>query len=151
MIESSTTVRVNRPAEEVIAFLADGRNETAWRYDVVASELTRGEPGAAGAVYAQRMRPGRREIEGGLEILRVEPGEHVEWRSTETRPFAFAGTYAALPAGDGSEVTIRAELRAAGPLRLAEPLMRGTMRKVGRRYADGLKAALEARAPAPGA
>ncbi len=40
-------------------------------------------------------------------------------------------------------MTIHAELRAAGPLRLAEPLMRRTMRQVGRRYADGLKAALE--------
>ena len=147
MIESSTTVHVDRPADEVIAFLADGRNETAWRYDVVASELTRGEPGAAGAVYAQRMRPGRREIEGGLEVLRVEPGERVEWRSTETRPFAFSGSYAARPVEGGSEVTIHAQLRAAGPLRLAEPLMRRMMRKVGRRYADGLKAALERREP----
>ena len=149
MIASSTTVRVDRPAQEVIAFLADGRNETAWRYDVVSSELVRGEPGAAGAVYAQRMKPGRREIEGGLEVLHVAPGERVEWRSTETRPFAFSGSYAARPADGGSEVTILAQLRAAGPLRLAEPLMRGMMRKVGRRYADGLKAALEQRSPAP--
>ena len=147
MIESTTTVHVDRSAEEVIAYLADGRNETAWRYDVVASELTRGEAGAAGAVYAQRMKPGRREIEGGLEVLRVEPGERVDWRSTETRPFAFSGSYACRATERGSEVTIHAGLRASGPLRVAEPLMRGTMRKIGRRYADGLKAALESSVP----
>ena len=151
MIESSTTVHVDRPAEEVIAFLADGRNETAWRYDVVSSELVRGDPGAAGAVYAQRLRPGRREMGGGLEVLRVEPGKRVEWRSTETVPFAFSGFYGCRPARTGSEVTIHAELRARGPLRLAEPLLRATMRKVGQRYADGLRAALEQRPGAPAA
>lgn len=129
MIESTTTVDVQRPAEEVIAYLADGRNETAWRYDVVASELVRGEPGEPGAVYAQRMKPGRREIRGGLEVLGVDPGQRVTWRSTETRPFAFSGHYAARPRGAGSEVAIHAELRAAGPLRLLEPLMRSTMRE----------------------
>lgn len=143
MIESSTTVSVDRPIEEVVAYLADGRNETAWRYDVVSSELVRGAPGAAGAVYAQRMKVGRREIDGGLEVLGVDPGQRVSWRSTESRPFAFAGDYACRSAARGTDVTIRAELRAWGPLRLVEPLMRGMMAKVGRGYADGLKAALE--------
>ena len=50
MAQIKTTITINRPIEEVFAFVADVRNDIKWRSDVVESKVTSGSLGV-GATF----------------------------------------------------------------------------------------------------
>ncbi len=51
------------------------------------------------------------------------------------------------PAGGGTRITYRADLRMKGPYRLVEPFLRGTFDRMGREAMAGLKGRLDTTQP----
>jgi uncharacterized protein YndB with AHSA1/START domain len=144
MLQHSESIDVDRPPEEVYAFIADSANDVHWRPEVTSSELVAGEPARPGAQYRQVMKPRRREMVGTHEIVAIEPGRRVDWRTPPGEgPLDFSGFYGVEPRNGGSTVTIHTNVRTHGVFRLGEPFMKGYLRKVSRRYTHGLKDALE--------
>ena len=146
MLEHTETIDVDRPPREVYDFLANSENEVRWRKDVVSSELVEGDGGQPGARYKQVMKPRRREVTGTHEIVAVEPGKRVDWRTPPGEgPIDFSGSYAVVPREGGSTVSLHTCVRARGLMRVGERFMKGYLRKLSRRYAEAIKDSLEGR------
>ena len=100
----SASVSVNRPAEEVSAFLADLANQPQWHPLVVSAQLSEGTAGAAGAVYDQRMALRGHEVSARAEVTAVEP-RRVTFK-LRGLPLPLSGEYAVVEQGAASEVTV---------------------------------------------
>ncbi|MFJ4658933.1 SRPBCC family protein [Nocardia sp. NPDC088792] len=78
----SAETTVERPASIVWALLADYANDTVWRTGVVA--MTADPPGivTAGARTLEQLRFAGRTWHNVGEVLAVEPGTRMAWRTT---------------------------------------------------------------------
>ena len=72
MAHAYHTVTVNRPVDEVFAYLADGTNNRRWREGVLEIERVSGD-GGAGTVYRQVLKgPGGRRIDADYRVTTYE-------------------------------------------------------------------------------
>ena len=132
-------VTTSRPADEVYAYLADFANQAEWRFDVLSSELSSGEPGVVGARYRQRVKQGGREVDSNVELTRAERPSEVAFRTVDHGPVTVTGTWRIQPEGtDQTAVVADIELTTHGAMRLIEPLMGRQFRKTGERYEQAL-------------
>jgi uncharacterized membrane protein len=137
MPSAQRAVTINRPVDEVFAFVADGANATKWRSGVLDVEHVSGH--GAGAVYRQGVKgPGGRRIAADYEITEFEPGRRIAFRAIAgpvrpTGAFRFADTdgathmtftldvalsgWKALVMGRAVQSTMDAEMGALGRLK----------------------------------
>ena len=82
MAHADNRVTINRPINEVFAFLADGTNNPRWRPGVL--EITRtSASGGEGSTYRQVLSgPGGRRIDGDYEVTIYQPPHQLEFRVT---------------------------------------------------------------------
>ncbi|MDH2443507.1 SRPBCC family protein [Amnibacterium sp. CER49] len=119
MAHAQQTVTVERPIEDVFAFLADGMNEPRWRPDVRDVRLAAGDGASVGSVWAQTMSgPGGRPIQGDYRITRSErPGrldfEVVAGPARPTGSFTLTATSPST-----TQVTFTLDLVPTGLMRL---------------------------------
>jgi|SRR5579859_2312425 len=142
MPHAENTVTIDRPIEDVFAYLADGTNNPRWRSGVVSIEPVPGKQGA-GAAYRQKLRgPGGRSIDGDYRITTYQPPTLIEFEVT-AGPARPTGRFALTEAGPGrTTVTFSLDLRPTGLMRLMSGMVDKTMRsEVGQLAA--LKADLE--------
>ncbi len=75
----ANTLTIDRPAEEVFAFLADFENVPKWNYAIEKTRKASPGPVGVGTVYRQtRSIPGRSEE--GFEVTVFEPGQRLAIR-----------------------------------------------------------------------
>jgi uncharacterized membrane protein len=81
-IDFATTVRIDRPAREVWAVLADFGRDPEWRAGVLS--MTACPPGAAatGSTTAEVMRFAGRTLRNDARIVSVGPGYQLAWQTT---------------------------------------------------------------------
>jgi len=78
------TVTINRPLDDVFAFVADKDNDPRWRPGV--AEIARVSGVGGGASYRQVMNgPMGRKIPADFEITRYEVGKRIDFRTTAGR------------------------------------------------------------------
>jgi hypothetical protein len=123
------------------AYLADLRNETAWRFDVASSELQSGEAGAVGAVYAQRVTAGKRQLDNTVTVTGAD-GETVTFTTTSSGPMEVQGSYRVMPEESGSRITTTIVLSPHGLSKLLSPILKGELRRLSARYTGDLTVAL---------
>lgn len=139
--ENETTI--NRTAEDVYAFLADGLNNPAWRSGVQAISLKSGSAGALGAVYSQTLSgPGGRPLAGDYEITAAEPGRRLAFQVV-AGPARPKGEYVLSQADGGTRVRFSLDLEPKGLMKIVGPLISRTMEAEVAQLAK-LKAVLEA-------
>lgn len=139
--ENETTI--NRTAEDVYAFLADGLNNPAWRSGVQAMSLKSGSAGALGAVYSQTLSgPGGRPLAGDYEITAAEPGRRLAFQVV-AGPARPEGEYVLSQADGGTRVRFSLDLEPKGLMKIVGPLISRTMEAEVAQLAK-LKAVLEA-------
>lgn len=103
MVEVRNEVLVDRPIEEVFAYLSDGENNARWRGGILEVERT-SDSGGQGATYRQIIQgPGGRRVRHDYRVVAYEPPVRLRFAHT-------AGL--ARPAG-------QFELTAVGPVRTA--------------------------------
>jgi carbon monoxide dehydrogenase subunit G len=149
MIQAESEEVVDRRPAEVFDFVADVTNEPAWNPDLLS--VPDPAASAAGPVGVGSTRSGEYrhigtvrttvvEYERPTRLAYVAKAAHAEM----TVAFQFE------PAdGDATRMRVRGTLRLAGPLRLVERSLRGT---VARQYADravAIKRAIDARSRRP--
>ena len=116
------SVVINRPVEQVFAFVSDLENDPPWSG---AAEMRRTSPGPVGigTTFQQRDRLLGRRLELTLRVVGYEPNRKITLRTTSKR-LSFAGTRMVEPVGeDATRVTFVGGGRAGGVWRLAEPLL----------------------------
>lgn len=137
-------VVIERPVEEVFAYLADNANEVDWQSNLVESSLTSDGPVGVGSTGRDVRRSMGMKIVNDWECTAFEPNRSFEF--TVTKPITFTAAYALEPDTSGTRVTMRA--RPAGLAKAVWPLMASMGRKQYAADFAKLKAILEARSEA---
>ena len=112
MPEAVHTVRINRPADVVFAYFADGENDPQWRPAV--KEIARNGPIGPGATYRQRVAgPGGRAIPADYRVTAYEPDSHLAFEVT-AGPVRPVGDYRFVAVDEGTEVTLKLSATLSG-------------------------------------
>jgi uncharacterized protein YndB with AHSA1/START domain len=122
MLRSSASVVLNRPADEVFAYVADLRNEPKWHVDMVSVPPDTDPVPIVGKTYHVTFKPFMGKTDGTYKALEVVPGKRIVHQA------ALAGiqpriTYTVEPVDSGTRFTRGVELTLSGPLALMRPLM----------------------------
>lgn len=124
MPDASNSVVIDRPVNEVFAFLSDAENDKRWRPGVVEIRRRSGQP----VIYDQRVKgPFGRTVSADIEIVDVEPERRIAFR-TITGPVRPSGSYRLEPAGEATRVTFELSAELRGPAKLMAPVVASTMR-----------------------
>ena len=122
------TVDVDRPPEEVFAYVADFENNPAWQSGVETARFTADGPLGVGSTYVQEAGFLGRRIESTFEVTAFEPGTMVRIESV-AGTFPIQVTRRVDPIEGGSRVTATVEGEPDGVFRLAAPLVTPLMRR----------------------
>ena len=127
MIQHEVSVHLNRPVDQVFAFLIDARNLLTWQSNLIEVEqLTEGPPRAG-----TRIREVRRIGRGPSEILTVitvfEPDKRFDTK-TVTQP-QVSVSYSFEAEGGGTRVNFKFVMLTSGMMRLLEPVIARSIRK----------------------
>jgi Polyketide cyclase / dehydrase and lipid transport len=143
MATFQNTLTIQRPVEDVFAFLADFENIPTWNYAIVETKKTSPGPVGVGTSYRQlRSMPDRREE--GFEVTVFEPASRLEVHG-DIGPFTATISYLLAPVGDGTQLINVVELESAsGPLRLLAPLATSRVKAAVAANLNTLKKLLEA-------
>jgi len=142
MPSASSEIVIDRPRDDVFAFLADPENDPQWRSGVLDLERVSGS--GIGARYAQGVKgPGGRRISADIEITELIPGETIAFH-TLSGPVRPRGRYPLTAVDGGTRVRFELEANVKGLRRLIAPMVQKTMNKeVGQ--LDRLKRVIEKR------
>lgn len=133
MINFTNTLHINRPVDEVYAYLSDLEHTPEWNWAINETRKTTPGPATVGTRYRQT----RSVPQPGTEILEVtalETNEHIEVEGTLAQ-FAARLTYHLDERDGGTELTNTVNLEASGAVRLIAPALRN---RINRAVADNL-------------
>ncbi len=127
MIQHEISVHLNCTPAQVFAYLVDPQKLLLWQSDLISSEILTAGPLLEGSRFQEVRRIGRRETEIRGQISDFEPDRCLATR-TETKPEASV-RYELEPEEGGTLLTYTFNLRAAGLMRLLEPILGSSIRK----------------------
>ena len=119
-VESS--VVINRPVEEVFAYVVDPKNTAQWAGPVIEAEKTSEGPIGLGTTSKRVTQFLGRTMEGTYEIIEFEPNSYYRDKTT-SGPVPMKSRISVESVKDGAKVTIEGTIEAAGFFKLAEPLI----------------------------
>jgi uncharacterized protein YndB with AHSA1/START domain len=137
----SRTVTVNRPLDEVFAYLSDFTNTEEWDAGTVRTTRVSGD-GGVGTTYHNVSKFLGREVEVEYVVERVVPGEVFALRGENSSTVAHdTMTFREVPGG--TEVTYAATFDFKGPFKLFDPLTKPLFNKLFDDGANGIRKALD--------
>jgi uncharacterized protein YndB with AHSA1/START domain len=143
--EFRATVVIDRPIEEVFAFLADGENDPKFSPRVLEIAKTTEGPPAVGTVYASTVKDAGVKTKRQFRITEFEPPTRIRWTEiSKNLVTAPEGGYDLAPEGSGTRVTIYNVLQGNGVGKLIAPLALRSARKGADDFGKAIKAAVEA-------
>ncbi|TCN37298.1 carbon monoxide dehydrogenase subunit G [Kribbella orskensis] len=141
MITIERVITVDRPVEAVFGYLADFETTTEWDPGTVRTVRVEGD-GGPGTKYRNTSSFAGRETELEYVVQQLEPGRIFQLRG-ENKTVTALDTMTFRAAGGGTEVTYRAEFEFKGMTRLAQPLLKGQLKKLGDEAEQGMHDALQ--------
>ena len=127
MIQHEVTVHLNRPVEQVFAFLMDTTKLTTWQTNLIKIDKITEGPLRLGSRFQEVRRLGRRDSEIQGEITAFEPNKRFETK-TLTKPQVMV-SYFLEPEEGGTRVKHRFVMMTSGLMRLLEPLIAKSIRE----------------------
>jgi|SRR3954466_9699002 hypothetical protein len=140
------TTRIERPIEQVFAFLADGTNDPKFSPRVQEiRQATDGPPGV-GTVYKSTVKDAGMKTQREFELTAFDAPRKIRWKeSSKNLVTAREGGYDLDPAGDGAtDLTVWNELEGHGLGKLIQGFALRAARKDAPAFAERIKAAVEA-------
>lgn len=136
-------IEIERPAEEVFAFVADQTNAPRWQDGLAEVRRVTDAPIGVGSEHVFVRRFGGRRIESRNRFTRFEPGHFVEFEIPEGW-ISGRASYQVDPIASGAcRLTSRMEFRIRGPFKFASPLLARLLASASRADENTLKALLE--------
>jgi uncharacterized protein YndB with AHSA1/START domain len=139
------TVVIDRPIDEVFAFLADGENDKKFSARVLEIAKTTDGPPGVGTLYASTVKDGGIKFKREFRLTEFEPSTKIRWAETSTGPVVTPeGGYDLAPAGEGTQLTFYNVLEPAnfiGKL-VVGPALRSA-RKGADDFAQSIKSTIE--------
>jgi len=127
MIQHEVTIHLNRPVEQVFAFLMDTGKLSTWQSNLIKTEQITEGPLRAGSRFREVRRLGRRESEIQGEITVFEPNKRFETK-TLTKPQVTV-SYSFEAEDGGTRLKHKFVMLTSGLMRLLEPLIAGSIKK----------------------
>ena len=123
MITTRVTIQINRPIDEVFAFVTDPANFPRWAGALVKeSRQTSPGPIGVGTTFTQtNMLMGRRFV-SEMRVVTYDPNSRFDYETT-SGPIRFAGHYTFASADGGTRFTSVDESEPSGFLRYLQPLL----------------------------
>lgn len=142
----SATTTINKPIEEVFAFLADGTNDRKFSPRVQEITKTTDGPIGVGTIYASTVKDAGMTSRREFELTEFEPPTKIRWSERSKNQITVPnGGYDLAAAGDGAtQVTIFNEFAGHGFGKLILPLAARAARKDADAFVGRIKAAVEA-------
>lgn len=122
MISITSTMVINRPSDEVFAYISNFENNPQWQKGQLEAKFTSDGPLGVGSTYDQVAKFLGRRIVPTFEVLEYEPDKMVKAAST-AGSFPITFTRMVEPREGGTLVTAVVEGDSSGFFKLAEPLM----------------------------
>ncbi len=142
-LEISTVI--NRPVEEVFAFVSNFENEPKWRSGGSEVKKTSAGPIGVGTTYRTVIRLLGRRLEGEFEITEYEPNRGCATKS-KSGPFPFGGRVTVERVEGSTRINYTLEGQPGGFFKLAEPLLVSIIQRQGQADLANLKDLMEAHA-----
>jgi uncharacterized protein YndB with AHSA1/START domain len=143
MTRFQQSVVINRPVEQVFAFVSDLENDPQWTPGATMRRTSPG-PVGVGTTFQQHDRFLGRRMDLSLEVTDYEPPHKIGLKTT-SGPLSFGGTRMFEPVDDAAtRVTFVGDGHAPGVLKLAEPLLAVVGERRLRTQLSNLKHLLEA-------
>ena len=139
-VESSKTI--NRPVEEVFAFVTDPANNARWQDGLVESRMTSSGPMGVGAQVTDVRKFLGRDMDSKLEVTAFEPNKKFAQKVVKG-PLPFEIILTLEPAGGGTRVNLVAQGEPGGFFKLAEGMVQKQLQNQLEGDAERLKKALE--------
>jgi uncharacterized membrane protein len=118
----ASSVVIEKPVDEVFAFVVDMGNEAKWQSSVVEAELTSEGPMGAGSTGREvRMLMGRR-VETSYRITEWDANRRYSLEST-SGPISVQAAYTFEPTDVGTKLSLSLEPKVGGFLKLMEPMI----------------------------
>ncbi len=139
------TVVVDRPIEEVFAFLADGENDPKFSPRVLEIAKTTDGPPGVGTVYKSTVKDAGVKTKREFKLTEFEPPTRIRWTEvSKNLVTASEGGYDFAPERSGTRVTIFNVLEGHGIGKLIAPLALRSARKGADDFGQSIKRAVEA-------
>ena len=139
------TVVIDRPIDEVFAYLADGENDPKFSPRVLEIARTTDGPPGVGTVYKSTVKDAGMTTKREFELTAFEPPTRIRWAERSKNAItASEGGYDLAPEGDGTRVTLHNVLEGHGIGKLIAPLALRSARKGADDFGRSIKAAVEA-------
>jgi uncharacterized protein YndB with AHSA1/START domain len=139
-----TTVVINRPIEEVFAFLADGENDPKFSPRVLEIAKTTDGPTGVGTIYASTVKDAGVKTKREFKLTEFEPPTRIRWTEvSKNLVTAPEGGYDLAQEGSGTRVTLHNVLEGHGLGKLIAPLALRSARKGADDFGNAIKAAVE--------
>jgi uncharacterized protein YndB with AHSA1/START domain len=136
------SITINRPVEEVFAYVTDIGNLAKWNEVAGQGEQTSQGPVGVGTTYRGVADFMGREMEWTSEVTEYEPNRKVA-QKMNLGPTVMAMSWLVEPVEGGTKFTIRSEGEMGGLAKLVGPLLDRTMKKQMEGNLAKLKALLE--------
>jgi len=129
MIEHSVDVTIDRPVEEVFAWLTDEKNHAKW--DPGSIEMTPEKPGPwhAGLKFHEIRKMGGRNTTVQSRVAALEPNRRFEIESLTGPEWHGTWLFSPVNSGAGTRLQFKGQLAFKGVMRLLELLIRGQFKK----------------------
>ena len=138
------TVVIDRPVEEVFAFLADGENDPKFSPRVLEIAKTTDGPPGVGTVYASTVKDAGMKTKREFKLTGFEPPTRIRWAEiSKNLVTAPEGGYDLAREGSGTRLTIYNVLEGHGPGKLIVPLALRSARKGADGFGKAVKTAVE--------
>jgi uncharacterized membrane protein len=151
VIKFSLAVEIDRPVNEVFAYVADPAKLPRWQTNTVAvAQETSGPLGVGTRLREVHRAPGGRDLVSLVEVSQFEAGRCFALRVLEG-PLPVDGRFTFAPTERGTRVELLGKGELSGVLRLGQSLIERILRRQFARDLTRLKRALEqSPAAAPG-
>lgn len=145
MINVEDSIVINRPIEEVFAYVSDLTNAPEWQTGLIEVRRTTAAPLGIGAQFTFVRKFLGRKLEASNEFTRYKPNEIVTFVTT-SGPVSVEASYLFQTQAAGTRITCRMAMKVQGFSRLAEPLIAASVRREMSAEFGYLKDLLESRA-----
>ena len=140
MIHVQTSTHIERPVEDVFAYIDDLSRLPEW-IDIIDDSNASEPVTRLGTTVTNRIDLLGRQFRNVLEVVEREPNRRLTLRATQ--PFAVTGTFLVEPEDGGTRFTAILEARPGAFFRLGEPILAGVGRHRFTGHLRHLKARLE--------
>src|SRR5882724_6758139 len=138
------TAVIDRPINDVFAYLADGENDPKFSKRVLEISKVTDGPTGVGTIYKSRVNDSGIKSDREMEITEFDPPTKIRWaEASKNAVTAQEGGYDLVSEGNGTRVTVFNVLEGHGFGKLIAPLALRSARKGANDFAAAIKEAVE--------